>query len=114
MHRQMPSIPRIWFGPGLVRDQEDGGSNPLAPTTYVCQAAHLVSNLRDKRRSTSAWCKTQALLTLNAFAAPSVFPVVRQNLIRTEDSGLSSLVPPFRIRKSSVLTGHKQGRHRAA
>ena len=59
--------------------------------------------------------QTQALSTLNAFAARGVFPVVRQNLIRSENSGLSSLflLPPFRIRKSSVLTGQKQTRHRA-
>ena len=39
--------------------------------------------------------QTQALSTLNAFAARGVFPVVRQNLIRSENSGLSSLLPPF-------------------
>ena len=37
---------------------------------------------------------TQEFCTLNASAARSVFRGVRQNLIRSENSGLSSLLPP--------------------
>jgi len=34
----------------LVRDQEDGGSNPLAPTNYFA-----INNLRGRERSSSGW-----------------------------------------------------------
>ena len=38
----------------LVRDQEDGGSNPLAPTNYIA-----VNNLRERERSSSGWLRTR-------------------------------------------------------
>jgi len=67
----------------IFRDQEVGGSNPLAPTnpftvrpgdmgnTWSNNLPHKVA---EELRSPSAWCKTQELYTPNAFAAPSVFP----------------------------------------
>src|SRR5437588_6617978 len=61
MHKQMPSIQRIWWS-RLVRDQEVDGSNPFAPTT-----SFRANNLQQRRVPTTYWlCAKRSVVQMSS------------------------------------------------
>src|SRR5215469_11791241 len=79
----------------LVRDQEVGGSNPLAPTTF-----NRISDLQHRKRSKSAWDNTRRSMVHNPFPRPFILFRFNNFMLLSFTTGLC-----FWLRKLRMIPG---------